>query len=203
MNQLKAGAALVFAALMTGGCSCFKSAGAFDASKAAASETRMWKAYYGGDGEALARELQQLVADQFRLSRDQAMQVAGPMAKSAVKFLNTREDYEAAVLPDLRAGYERLKALRGLPSDPEKAAAAELDWWVARRTPGQDSPEEVGRRITKLYAVIYGAEKPGFDKAGLLRAKAAHVRDRGGSGCDWGEVEKLLRESYDALSRAL
>jgi hypothetical protein len=36
--------------------------------------------------------------------------------------------------------------------DPRAVARAELAWWVARRTPGQDSPERIGRLMAEAYA---------------------------------------------------
>jgi hypothetical protein len=86
---------------------------------------------------------------------------------------------------------------------PEEAAKAELDWWVARRTPGSDSVEEVGRLIAYLYTVLFGENQPAFERAGLLRAQAAHIRDEGGELCDWSEVEQQLQESYQALQEGI
>ncbi len=69
---------------------------------------------------------------------------------------------------------------------------------MKRRTPGQDSPEEVGRSIARLYTILYGETNPDILEAGLLRAQAADLRDRHG---DWKEIETLLRQSYNALAR--
>lgn len=81
----------------------------------------------------------------------------------------------------------------------DAVARAELGWWVARRTPGRNSPAQVGAEIANLYALLYGKTNPNLQKAGLLRAKAAYLRDQGGNSPDWQEVERLLRESYEAL----
>ena len=93
--------------------------------------------------------------------------------------------------------------LRALSMIQRKPRGAELDWWVARRTPGSDSVEEVGRLIAYLYTVLFGENQPAFERAGLLRAQAAHIRDEGGASCNWGMVEKLLHESYQALQEGL
>jgi hypothetical protein len=175
----------------------------FDPNKIAVAETRMWKAYYSGDPITVGRELVGLMRSQFGLSIGDSMEVSQHLAVAAAKFQSMRGNYGPAVLPDLEQAYTRLKELSGEAFDPKEAARAELDWWVARRTPGIDSPEEVGRRIAHLYAVLYGEDRPGFHTAGRLRAQAAELRDMGGAQCDWIEVERLLRESYQALVKAL
>ena len=122
------------------------------------------------------------------------------MGASAVKFQEGSGDCSEA-LPELEQAYRRLKELSGRSFDPHEAAKEELAWWVARRTDGSDSVEEVGGKIAELYAVLYGSAQPEFREAGRLRAKAGDVRDKGGVDCDWKEVEGLLRQSYGVLLR--
>jgi hypothetical protein len=62
------------------------------------------------------------------------------------------------------------------------------------------TPEQVGAAIANLYAVLYGETNSSFQKASLLRAQAAHVRDQGGVNADWEQVEALLQESYRELA---
>ena len=120
-----------------------------------------------------------------------------------MKFAVGGTNYEQIVLPDLEMAYLQLRALLKLSFDPREAARAELAWWVARRTPGRDNPEVVGKEIARLYSIIYGAERPGFLEAGILRAEAAQLRDRGGPNGDWKKVEGLLRRSYRVLAGAV
>ena len=120
-----------------------------------------------------------------------------------MKFAISGANYEQVVLPDLEVAYLQLRALLKRSFDPREAARAELAWWVARRTPGQDNTQEVGKRIAKLYSVIYGGERPEFLEAGVLRAEAAQLRDHGGVHCDWAGVERLLRRSYRVLADAV
>ena len=162
----------------------------------AASETRMWKAYYQGDSRRLGMELFDLLRSQFGLTASQAMAVAEPLARAAMAFEDSLGDYESSVLPHLERAYGALREASRRSFDVSDVARAELSWWVARRTPGQDSPEEVGHRIALLYAALFGAPKPEFEEAGLLRARAALIRDRGGKNCDWAQVESLLVKSY-------
>ncbi len=171
--------------------------------KVAASEARMWKAYYANNIKMLRRELLNLLRGQFDLSIVEAMDVGKPLARAAMKFSRARSNYKPKVLPDLELAYSRIKEATSIMFDPKEAARAELDWWVARRTPGIDSPEEVGHRISLLYTVLFGESSPEFERAGLLRAQAAHLRDKGGSRCDWDTVERLLLESYRTLQAGL
>jgi hypothetical protein len=171
--------------------------------KVAVAEASMWKAYYTNNISMLRRELLQLLRSQFDLSIMEAMGVGEPLALAAMKFDGARSNYKPKVLPDLELAYSRLKKATGTTYDPKEAARAELDWWVARRTPGIDNPEAVGHRIAKLYTVLFGESNPEFERAGLLRAQAAHLRDKGGALCDWNMVERLLLESYQTLQDGL
>jgi hypothetical protein len=67
----------------------------------------------------------------------------------------------------------------------------------------RNKPKIIGQGITHLYETIYGYKHPGFDKAGLLRAEAAYLRDQGQQNCDWVKIEKLLLESYIALQAGI
>lgn len=169
----------------------------------ATAEVQMWKAYYSNNVMVLRRELLKLIRSQFSLSIMEAMNVCEPLALAAMKFDKATSDYKLKVLPDLERAYVRLKNATGILYDPKEAARAELDWWVARRTPGIDNPQEVGHRIALLYTVIFGKSSQKFEQAGLLRAQAAHLRDKGGAMCDWKEVERLLLESYRILQEGL
>ena len=82
-------------------------------------------------------------------------------------------------------------------------ARAELAWWVARRVPGQNSPEQVGRLIAQEYALLYETSAENVGAAALLRAKAASMRDAQADRPDWPAIAQLLRASYDELLAAL
>ena len=172
----------------------------FDSKAIAASETRMWQAYYRQDKQALFDELTALMLEQFAVTGITAKRVAYDLAMAAKDFASSRGGYEAQVLPSLVSAYTRIQKASGAEFDPEAAARAELDWWVARRTPGQNSVEEVGRGIAKLYAILYGATNDHIERAGFLRAKAGRVRDESS---DWPEVQRLLEESYGELLQGI
>lgn len=173
-----------------------------DSVKVAAAETNMWRAYYSGNLTILRTELINLLRSQFGLSHVDALDVGAHFSSAAMIFESTRGNYKQTVLPGLVRAYSQLKDKLSADFDPEEAARAELDWWAARRTPGKDSPEAVGQLIAHLYAVVFGGDQSMFESAGLLRAQAAHLRDKGGAQCDWGKVESLLLDSYQALQEA-
>lgn len=174
----------------------------FDPDKVAESETRMWQAYYSGNRTKLGLELMTLLRSQYGMSLLKAKDIAELLARSSMSFGTATGSYESIVLPDLTEAYRLIQQASGRSFDPEQAARAELAWWVARRTPGQDSTEQVGARIAALYALLYGENHPSFARAGRLRAQAAELRDAGGALADWAAVEELLKQSYRELKQA-
>lgn len=167
----------------------------FDPARLAASETRMWQYYYARDGESMALEMISLLREQFGASLKTAYGIVEPMARGTMAFGRGQHD----VLPYLEQSYERLAEACDRPWNARELAEAELAWWVARRTPGQDSAEQVGAKIAHLYALMYGETNAAIERAGLLRAQAAALRDTGRRNADWLGVERLLRDSYTAL----
>lgn len=175
----------------------------FDPEAVAEAETRMWQAYYTRDKMALGMELIAMLRSQYGVSMLEAKAIGERLAKASMTFGRSRGDYEKRVLPDLIDAYTRIRDATGRQFDPETAARAELAWWVARRTPGDDSVEQVGDKIAALYAVLYGGDHPAFRDAGRLRAEAAHLRDTGGADADWDAVERLLVQSYRNLASVM
>jgi hypothetical protein len=172
---------------------------AFDPDRVARAETEMWKAYYAGNQAKLAVELMTLFRHEYGLSLPEAARIGKLYAQAAIKFQAAQGNYEQAALPDLIQAYTELKRASNAAYDAEAAARAELAWWVARRTPGQNSAEQVGKKITALYVLLYGQNDPSLQSSGLLRARAATLRDAGVQTPDWAQVEDLLRQSYRAL----
>ena len=176
---------------------------AFDADKVATAEMQMWQAYYTGNRTKLGLLLVSLLRTQYGLSFLEAKETGEAFASSAMKFHAARNNYEKAALPDLIKAYTLIKQAKGNKYNPEEVARAELAWWVARRTKGKDSAEQIGEGISKLYSIFYGSDNPAFKKAGLFRAQAAALRDAGGENADWPEIETLLRKSYIELEKGI
>ena len=181
----------------------FFSSPSFDANEVARAETRMWQAYYSGDRTELGLQLISLLRNQYGLSLLEAKEIGELLASSALTFRTSTGNSENGALGKLTEAYRLIKRASGRSFDPEKAARAELAWWIARRTPGQDSAEQVGQKIAELYTILCGDGHPSLPAAGLLRSEAAELRDSGGQNADWARIEDLLRQSYSELEKAL
>jgi hypothetical protein len=170
----------------------------FDPDRTASLEVDMWKAYYEKRNVALFLDLVVMSREKYRYSWGQAARMGFYLARAAATFGNLRGDYEQ-VLPDLEAAYRMARAWTGASYDPAAVARAELAWWVARRFPGRDSPEQVGALIADLNVQLYGVTKDRVLEASVLRARAGKLRDLGGLDADWDEVSRLLHLSYRSL----
>lgn len=175
----------------------------FNPERVASSEARMWQAYYTGRMGSLAFEMAGLMREQMGASLWTTRQVIEPMAEGTRIFARAEGDYQREVLPKLETSYDRLGRALGRDWNPREVAQAELSWWVARRTPGEDAPGQVGAKIAHLYTLIYERENADLRQAGVLRARAAALRDAGGQNADWPAIEALLLESYTALRRGV
>ncbi len=175
----------------------------FDATVIGQAEARMWKAYYNGNREKVGMECVVLLREQLGLSLMTSTQVGRDLARSAHRFARSRGNFKKTALPGLVKAYTRVGEAVGGTWDPEEVARAELDWWVKRRTPGQNSAESVGASIAHLYALLYGETNPDIEEAGLLRARAAILRDKGRKNADWPAIEALLIQSYETLLRGI
>jgi hypothetical protein len=170
----------------------------FDPDRIATLEVSMWKAYYDKRNVALFSDLVTLSRETYRCSRARAVRIAYHLARAAAAFADLRSDYEQ-VLPDLEKGYGLARDWTGAAYDPKAIARAELAWWVARRIPGQDRPEQVGALIAELNAQFYSVPRDRVLEASILRARAGRLRDEGGVNANWTEVSRLLTESYRSL----
>lgn len=172
--------------------------GAFNPDRVAALEVGMWEAYYEKQRVRLFALLVTTLREQYGFSWPTATAAAFSLAKAAVTFGDATGDYERTI-PDLTRGFARIQAATAAPFEPAQVARAELAWWVARRTPGQDSPESVGDLIAELYAQLYGRPSGDMRDAGRLRARAAALRDAQATKPDWQTIATLLEGSYRSL----
>lgn len=174
----------------------------FDPDRLADLELDMWRAYYAKARVRLFRGLVVSLHEQYRYPWAKAGRVAFHLARAAATFGDLRGDYNQ-VLPDLERAYSISKAWTGAGYDPAAVARAELAWWVARRIPGQNSPEQVGGLIADEHALLYDVPRERVLEAAILRARAGRLRDEGGDRADWDTVGRLLRESYRSLAAAV
>jgi hypothetical protein len=188
--------------------SCFvvpagpRSLRAFDPVRTADLELDMWKAYYDERNLRLFTDLVILTHEQNRYPWSKAARASFYLARAASTFAKARGNYER-VLPDLEHAYTIARDWTNARFDPAAVAKAELAWWVARRVPGQDSPENVGGLIADLNAQLYDVPRDKVLEASVLRARAGRLRDEGGQNADWAQVAALLRESYQSLHAAV
>lgn len=174
----------------------------FDPDRTAALEVDMWQAYYKKENVRLFRGLVTLTHEQFRYSWARAAQASFHLGRAAARFAKMRSEYET-VLPDLEAGYTIARDWTNDTFDPNAVAKAELAWWVARRIPGQDSPDTVGGLIADENALLYHVPRERVLEASVLRARAGKLRDDGGDNADWAEVSRLLVQSFRSLHAAI
>jgi hypothetical protein len=179
-----------------------RSARTFDPDRLADLEVDMWRAYYEKENVALFRALLIALREQFHYPWSKAGRAGYHLARAAADFGKAHDNYER-VLPDLEKAYSISRDWTGAGFDPAQVARAELAWWVARREPGQRDPANVGKLIAVVYARFYEVPEEKVREAGLLRAQAADLHDRGGVNPNWGEVRRLLHESYRSLRAAL
>ena len=175
---------------------------AFEPDRTAELEVEMWKAYYAGRNVRLFSHLVTLNHEQYKYTWARASQVGFYQARAASTFSRISDNYDQ-VLPDLEHAYSIVKNWTQSSFDPAAVARAELAWWVARRVPGQDSPEQVGGLIADLNAMLFNVPRERVLAASVLRARAGRLRDEAGERADWAEVGRLLRESYRALHAAV
>ena len=174
----------------------------FQPARLADLEVRMWQAYYGKDRVRLFTLLTTMLREQYHYSWADAAIEAFHLARAAATFAELQDNYDV-VLPDLDAAYARARSWTGGAFDPARVARAELAWWVARRVPGQNSPEQIGRLMADEYGLLYETSPESVATAALLRAKAAAMRDEQAAKPDWPAIAKMLRASYDELFLAL
>ena len=174
----------------------------FDPDRLASLEVRMWQAYYAKERARLFALLVTMLHEQYRYSWATAAKQAFHLARAAATFDDLKGGYEV-VLPDLEAAYSTAKSWLRAGFDPRAVAKAELAWWIARRIPGRNSPEQIGGLIADEYALLYETRREAVVNAALLRAEAAALRDDQAAQPDWDTIGRLLRQSYRDLLAAL
>ena len=174
----------------------------FQPARLAELELRMWQAYYAKERVRLFTLLTTMLREQYHYSWATASIEAFHLARAAATFADLKVGYDV-VLPDLEAAYAQARSWTDGAFDPASVARAELAWWVARRVPGQNSPEQIGRLIAEEYGLLYETSPESVATAALLRAKAAAMRDEQAAHPDWPAIARMLRASYDELLLAL
>lgn len=187
---------------VTAPASATRSIADFDPYRLADLEVQMWQAYYDRDNIRLFRVLVVSLREQYDFSWFHAVSAAFDLAQAASRFAELRMGYQE-VLPDLESAYTTVRDWLDAGFDPAEVAPAELAWWVARRTPGKNRPDQVGALIAAEYALLYETSPGSVQRSAILRAEAAALRDQQARAPDWDRIASLLTESYVQLSAAL
>lgn len=174
----------------------------FNPSRLADLEVRMWQAYYAKERVRLFTLLVTMLHEQYRYLWAVAATEGFHLARAAATFSDLKGGYDV-VLPDLEAAYATARWWTDAGFDPRAVAKTELAWWVARRVPGQNSPEHVGALIADEYAALYETSRRSVETPAFLRAQAAALRDAEAGQPDWIRIGELLQASYSALLTAL
>ena len=132
-------------------------------------EVAMWQAYYAKQRVRLFSLLVTLLREQYRYPWATAAIEAFHLARAAATFGDLHDNSDV-VLPDLEAAYAKARSWTGAAFDPRAVARAELAWWTARRVPGRNSPEQIGRLIAEEYALLYRRRR----KTSRRRRSCAH-----------------------------
>ena len=162
----------------------------------------MWQAYYAKERARLFGLLATMLHEQYRYSWATASVEAFHLARAAATFGDLHGGYDV-VLPDLEAAYSTAKSWMRAGFDPRQVARAELAWWIARRIPGQNSPEQIGDLMADQYALLYETDRRNVLNAARLRAEAAALRDADAHDPDWETIGRLLQQSYRDLLASL
>jgi hypothetical protein len=126
----------------------------FDPDRMADLELRMWQAYYAKERVRLFALSVTMLHEQNHYSWVAATRQGLHLARAAATVGDARANYESVLL-DLENADDIARDWLHAGFDPRAVARAELAWWVARRTPGQDSPERIGRLMAEVYARLY------------------------------------------------
>jgi hypothetical protein len=173
----------------------------FDPERLASLELETWQASHAMERVRQFRTLVVLLREQYNFSWTTAAREAVHRLDAAATFAAARGNY-GVVLPELEEAYTTARNWTGADYDPAAVARAELAWWVARRTEGQDSPGHVGDLMAVHYGLLYETTPRAVSRSTQLRARAEALRDAA-EAPDWDAISRLLTESYEALHAAV
>src|SRR3954451_13994146 len=169
----------------------------FDPRSVGAWECRAWETYYRRKWAAFLVASVALVRSAFRMSWPRTLLGAWLVLRANQKWAPFPDNDPDAARALMRRFYSMLAASEGVPLDPVRAAALEVEWWRAHREAqygeGSGPDEELVRALVDLYSYSYSADPAEVRRAAELRAEAMDVSDRWVKlGCD--PADPLLAE---------
>jgi hypothetical protein len=182
---------------------------AFDPVSLGAQETEMWRAYYDRKPVRLFFELSHMLREQFGFPPIRSILGAVHASRAAFVFKDgkNRTDYEKA-LPMLREYFSEIHRTGNIDFDVQRAASAELEWWIVHRERAGYPPDALGNACAEAASILYNIPAGSAAEHGRLRAAAMVVRDTcaatgGVSEERWREIDRLLVSCYESLHRGL
>lgn len=181
----------------------------FSPDEMAALEQEAWQAYYERRWPTLFQLLFRVTRDQFGLSAWQSIYPTYFGTRAQVVFAR-QGDAGGEAEAYMRSFYEIVRQPSGGRYDPERAAAAELRWWVVHRNRASyPDTRALTEALAGLYAEVYQVPAETVRPAAQHRADAMDISDRWvREGKDpasplLAEIRAELLESYRALKAAL
>ena len=181
----------------------------FDPASLGAQETGMWRAYYERKPVLLFFGLSHMLRSQFGFPPLRSVLGAVHASRAAFVFKDgkNRTDYERA-LPMLREYFSEIHRTGNIDFDVERAASAELEWWIVHRDRAAYPPDALGNACAEAASALYGIPPESTLEHGRLRAAAMVVRDTcAASGKvteeNWRQIDTLLESCYQSLHREL
>ncbi len=183
-----------------------------DPAKLAKAEMETWRDYYQNNAEAIPEDITRMISLQYHVTHNQAWTIIiSTLTKALLDFRHLPSDCSAdeckeKILPLLVSAYTALKKATNATWDPTKIAEVDLEWWLYRRHADTSNPEIVGKKMSELFRLVYGAnDDKHFSRAAYLRAVGARYRDI----CrhtwqevlitDWERIQTILEECYKEL----
>jgi hypothetical protein len=181
----------------------------FDPAVVAVLDTKMWRSQYERRPERLFFELAELMRRQFQLPILRSYLVAFHASRASFLFKEgrTQSEYEKA-LPELVSYYSAINKISTRRFDVQRAAKAELAWWIVHRERAQRGGGDLERALAEAAAALYGGSAGSFREYARERAEAMEIRDgKAKSGAlregDWKAIYDHLHASWSSLHDAL
>jgi len=115
-------------------------------------------------------------------------------AKKTIAALNKVKPDKIAFICATHPHYDHTRGLSEL-----------IKWCISQNIEIEEFWDSGFRHVSKTHYDLIQLlrDNPHIERAARLRAQAAELRDKGGAVCDWDEVERLLKKSYQSINRGL
>lgn len=181
----------------------------FDPDRVAAVETAGWRAYYDHQWLKLVQLVATLSHEQFHMPFPLSYVGAVHIARASLVWAPIEHDV-AAVQTHLVRYYRMARRHSGLRFDPRRAAARELEYWVAhRRLLDSADKRDFVAAMTELHSELFGVPAEQMRESAEWRVAANNTVDQITSGrsanleADWAQIEEQLAHCYRSIYRVV